>query len=106
MSKLEIFVLGLRISNFEILGLRISNFTKTQIFTKITKFYKNHQILSKKFLISQILWVLGYFDGLIDGQNISDNTEKNEKTSSENPSPFQVPTEQLVDIDAVLRIFN
>ena len=40
------------------LGLRISNFTN---FTKSpkSKFYKNHQILPQKFLISQILWVLG-----------------------------------------------
>ena len=51
MSKLEIFVLGLRISNFEILGFKISNFTN---FTKI-KFSQNRQILSKKFLISQII---------------------------------------------------
>ena len=32
------FVLGLRISNFEILGLRISNFTKFQIFAKSPNF--------------------------------------------------------------------
>ena len=55
MSKLEIFVLGLRISNFEILGFKISNFTNLPK----SKFYKNHQILPQKFLISQILWVLG-----------------------------------------------
>ena len=54
-SKLEIFVLGLRISNIEILGFKISEF---QI-SPNSKFYKNRQILSKKFLISQILWVLG-----------------------------------------------
>ena len=66
MSKLEIFVLGLRISMFEILGLRISNFeilgilpisrnfAKFQIFTKSPNFHK------KILVISQILWVLGY----------------------------------------------
>ena len=57
-------MLGLRISNFEILGLRISNFEVLgfkifSIFTKIFQISQNHQILSKKFLISQILWVLG-----------------------------------------------
>ena len=40
MSKLEIFVLGLRIPNFEILGLRISNFTKIQILQKSPNFIK------------------------------------------------------------------
>ena len=64
-QKLKFCGLGLRISNFArvkdfkfwfSLGLRISNFTNLPK----SKFYKNHQILSKKFLISQILWVLGY----------------------------------------------
>ena len=41
---MEIFVLGLRISNFEILGLRISNFTKIQISPKSQIFTK--QILN------------------------------------------------------------
>ena len=52
-SKLEIFVLGLRISNFEILGFKISNFTKIQIFTKSPNFIK--KILN----ITNFLWVLG-----------------------------------------------
>ena len=39
--KFEIFVLGLRISNFEILGFKISNFTKFQIL------HKNRKILQK-----------------------------------------------------------
>ena len=59
MSKLEIFVLGLRISNFAILGFKISIFTKTQIFTKSPNFTKITKFYPKKFLISQILWVLG-----------------------------------------------
>ena len=50
-QKLKFCGLGLRISNFDFrLGLRISNFTNLPK----SKFYKNHQILSKKFLISQI----------------------------------------------------
>ena len=55
-SKIEI--LWSRVKDFKFwfsLGLRISNFTNLPK----SKFYKNHQILSKKFLISQILWVLG-----------------------------------------------
>ena len=65
-SKLEIFVLGLRISNFEILGFKDFKFYQNPNFTKITKFYKNHQILQKspnfikKILnITNFLWVLG-----------------------------------------------
>ena len=55
-SKIEI--LWSRVNDLKFwfsLGLRISNFTNLPK----SKFYKNHQILSKKFLISQILWVLG-----------------------------------------------
>ena len=56
-SKIEI--LWSRVKDLKFwfsLGLRISNFTNLPK----SKFSQNHQILSKKFLISQILtWVLG-----------------------------------------------
>ena len=51
-AKLEIFVLGLRISNFEILGFKISNFTN---FTKIQILQNVGENFIKKILISQIL---------------------------------------------------
>ena len=52
---------GVRVKDFKFrfsLGLRISNFHKI---TKIQNFTKNHKIFTKKFLISQILWVLGFW---------------------------------------------
>ena len=58
-SCVKIEILWSRVNDLKFwfsLGLRISNFTKSpkSKFSKITKFYP------KKFLISQILWVLGY----------------------------------------------
>ena len=62
-QKLKIFVskiqiLCARVKDFKFwfsLGLRISNFTKSPN----SKFHQNHKFFTKKFLISQILWVLG-----------------------------------------------